>query len=128
MTAAAAAADVPTMTWRRVVFRFGIGGTSGGAPVICSARRRVQIVEEFRARGVATRPGRPQLDRRSDLRRLEVVGLRTPWGGDPAADRRRIGAILARSWLAPIVDLRRQSQSAMLQHLGVGDADPEFRG
>jgi len=34
----------------------------------------VQLVEEFLARSVAFRPGRPQFDSRSDLRRLEIVG------------------------------------------------------
>ena len=128
MTAAAAAADVPTIDLapRRVVLRRrdGFGGRAGHL----LGETDVQIVEEFLARGVATRPGRPQLDRRSDLRRLEVVGLQTPWGGDPGADRRRICAILARSWLAPIVDLRCQSERAMLQHLRISHADAEFRG
>ena len=75
VTAAAAAADVPTMTWRRVVF--GFGAASDGAPRHLLGETTVEVGEEFLARGVShirALPGRAQLDRGADLRRLEVVG------------------------------------------------------
>ena len=129
VTAAAAAADVPTMTWRRVVF--GVGRRFAGHAGHLLGETPVQVGQEFLTRGgLGVRALSRLLAARSPCgsARPQSRRAQTVLAGGPAAGRRRSGVTLARSWLAPIVDLCRQSQSAMLEHFGIGNADSEFRG